>query len=216
MSQRKTVFAIGEYYHIYNRGNSKQVVFHDTADYERFVSLLYIANSAKKFKVDRLSRQDLYIFDRGTPLVAIGAWTLMPNHFHILVTPSVENGVSKFMQKITTAYSMYYNQKYRRTGSLFEGKFKSTHVVDDRYLKYLYAYIHLNALKLVDSNWKHNLSKKIIQSIANYRYSSYQDYVSDKRLFRAIISPAAFPEFFGEAMEKDILEWVMYRQDLDS
>lgn len=216
MSQRKTVFAIGEYYHIYNRGNSKQVIFHDTADYERFVSLLYIANSTKNFKVDRLSRQDLYIFDRGAQLVAIGAWTLMPNHFHILVTPSMENGVSKFMQKITTAYSMYYNQKYSRTGSLFEGKFKATHVVDDRYLKYLYAYIHLNALKLVDPNWKHNLSKKILQSIANYRYSSYQDYVSDKRLFRTIISPVAFPEFFGQAMEKDILEWVMYRQDLDS
>ena len=59
----------------------------------------------------------------------------MPNHFHILITQMEEKGVSKFMQKLSTAYSMYYNKKYKRTGGLFEGKFKSEHLNKDRYLK---------------------------------------------------------------------------------
>src|SRR3989344_7999827 len=123
MSIRKVSFVPGEYYHIYNRGNSKQKIFHNKADYERFISLLYLSNSGNNFKIDYIGKHNIYITDRGSRLVSIGAYCLMPNHFHILITPLVEGGVSKFMQKMTTAYSMYYNQKYRRTGGLFEGKF---------------------------------------------------------------------------------------------
>lgn len=220
MSQRKIAFISGEYYHIYNRGNSKQQIFHDTEDYERFVSLLCLSNSIKKFKIANLSksdRQDLYKIERGEKLVAIGAWTLMPNHFHILVTPHTEKGVSVFMQKLTTGYSMYYNQKYKRSGSLFEGKFKAEHVDTDRYLKYLYAYIHLNPLKVLNKNidLQKILPQITLQSIESYPYSSYQDYVSEKRLWKNIISPTAFPPFFVTAMKKDLLDWIIYRQGLD-
>ena len=145
MSTRKASFVNGEFYHIYNRGNSKQKIFLDTKDYYRFVDLLYAVNREEKFNfADSLKGISVYEKPLGSQLVAIGAYCLMPNHFHILITPLVEEGVSKFMQKLSTAYVMYFNQKYKRVGALFEGKFKSQYAGDDRYLKYLFSYINKN------------------------------------------------------------------------
>ena len=114
MSIRKVNFALGEYYHIYNRGNSKQVIFKNKIDYQRFIYLLFLCNSLKNLRVNDISR-DFFNFDQEKQLVSIGAWVLMPNHFHILLTEKMEGGISKFMQKLSTAYSMYFNSKYKRT-----------------------------------------------------------------------------------------------------
>src|SRR3989338_11478806 len=128
MSIRKVNLVSGEYYHIYNRGNSKQKIFHDSEDYFRFLSLMYACNSVNNFRIFTLTKgESPYDFERGKQLISIGAYCLMPNHFHILITQMEDKGISKFMQKLSTAYSMYYNKKYQRTGGLFEGKFKSEH-----------------------------------------------------------------------------------------
>jgi putative transposase len=143
MSIRTNPFVVGEHYHIYNRGNSKQKIFLNQKDFQRFVDLLYAVNTDEKFNfADSLKGIPVYQRERESPLVAIAAYCLMPNHFHILLTPLVENGISKFMQKLSTGYVMYFNQKYKRTGALFEGKFKSQYVKDDKQLKYLFSYIH--------------------------------------------------------------------------
>jgi putative transposase len=156
MSQRLISFSGGEFYHVYNRGTDKRAIYLDKSDYKRFIELLYLSNSSHSFVVRDIYRnnESIYEYDRGDLLVAIGAYCLMPNHFHILVTPLVENGISKFMNKLCTSYSMYFNKKYNRTGALFQGKFKAEHADRDEYLKYLYAYIHLNPVKLIDSTWK--------------------------------------------------------------
>src|SRR3989344_754162 len=157
MSLRKTPFVSNEYYHLYNRGNSKQKIFHDTEDYRRFITLLYTCNSENNFRmflVENGFEKDPYLWQRGKNLVSIGAYCLMPNHFHILVTEGEEGGISKFMQKLSTAYVMYYNQKYERTGGLFEGKFKSEHLDKDTYLKYIFSYIHLIPIKLLQKDWR--------------------------------------------------------------
>src|SRR3989338_4171853 len=89
MSLRKVNFVKGEYYHIYNRGNSKQKIFHDKEDYLRFISLLYISNSNESFNFYDLSRNsnfNVYEIKKNNSLVSIGAYCLMPNHFHILLT----------------------------------------------------------------------------------------------------------------------------------
>src|SRR3989344_1887720 len=165
--QRKTKFVIGEFYHIYNRGVEKRIIFPNISDYKRFLALLYLANSNEiiQFRNDfsRTFLEKIFEKDRGEPLVAIGAYCLMPNHFHLLLTPLVEGGISKFMLKLQTGYSMYFNIKNEREGSLFQGTYKATHAQDDEYLKYLYAYIHLNPAKLKDKEWKikgaHDLSR---------------------------------------------------------
>lgn len=103
MAQRKTTFVEESFYHVYNRGNSKQIIFRDEEDYFHFMKLLYISNSDKRFVTERVSK-DVYTYERGDPLVSIGSYCLMPNHFHILITQLKENGVSSFMKKISTAY----------------------------------------------------------------------------------------------------------------
>ena len=152
MSLRKVPFVQGEYYHIYNRGNSKQKIFHDRQDCLHFLKLLYLSNSERSFVLREI--KDIYMINKGKDIVAIGAYCLMPNHFHLLITEKVEGGITKFMHKLSTGYSMYYNKKYARTGSLFEGKFHSSYIDRDQYLKYIFSYIHLNPVKLIDPMWK--------------------------------------------------------------
>lgn len=214
MSIRKVNFASGGYYHIYNRGNSKQIIFKDDQDYKRFVSLLYLSNTKKNFNIKDISKE-IFSFDCGQNLVSIGSWVLMPNHFHILITQTEEGGISKFMQKLTTAYSMYYNKKYERTGVLFEGKFKSEHVNNDRYLKYLFSYIHLNPVKLIQKDWKEKgIDNKVqaIEFLKNYKYSSYLDYLEEDRIQNKILNKSSFPKYFPNkgAFTKEIFEWLSY------
>ena len=217
MSIRKVNFVPQEYYHIYNRGNSKQKIFHDEQDYERFMCLLYSVNTKQKI-ISRLLFKNIFIFDREKNLVSIGAYCLMPNHFHILITQTENGSISKFMQKLTTAYSMYYNKKHKRTGSLFEGKFKSEYLDNDLYLKYVFSYIHLNPIKLIQKNWKEEGIKdkiNVINFLKNYKYSSYIDYLNEKitRKESTILNKGAFPSYFPtkNLFTKEIFEWLSYK-----
>jgi putative transposase len=220
MSIRKVNFVKGEYYHIYNRGNGKQKIFHDKEDYLRIINLLYTCNSTNNFKTYILNRskdKNPYLFDRGEQLVSIGAYTMMPNHFHILITESKEGGISKFMQKLTTAYVMYYNQKYDRAGGLFEGKFKSAHASGDKYLKYLFSYIHLNPVKILQKDWKEKgiKNKKLaLEYLSGYKYSSYVDYTGENREQNMILNRENFPNYFPTKKNfmRDIIEWLGYNR----
>ena len=143
----------------------------------------------------------------------------MPNHFHILITPKKEGGISKFMQKLTTAYVMYYNQKYKRTGGLFEGKFKSQHLDNDRYLKYIFSYIHLNPIKLIKPKWKELGIKNKIEALdflRGYIFSSYLDYKNSNREQSIIINKNPFPNYFSDAKDFDteILDWFNFNKEL--
>ena len=219
MSIRETDFAQGEYYHIYNRGNSKQKIFQNREDYLRFISLLYISNSNESFNLYDLNRDtnfNVYEIERKNLLVAVGAYCLMPNHFHILITEKAEGGISKFMQKLSTAYSMYYNKKYKRTGGLFEGKFKSQHVSADQHLKYLFSYIHLNPIKLIQKDWKEKgikNKKEAIDYLNKYFYSSYLDFIGEKRIQNKILNIEEFPKYFPNKTSflKEIFEWLDLR-----
>ncbi len=140
----------------------------------------------------------------------------MPNHFHILLTEAVEGGVSKFMQKLGTAYSMYYNKKYQRSGGLFEGKFKSQHANTDEHLKYLFSYIHLNPIKLIQKDRKEKGIKNIKDSIEylnKYSYSSYLDFIGTKRIQNKILNIEPFPRYFPNStfFNQEILEWLSLR-----
>ncbi len=212
MSIRKVNFVEEEYYHIYNRGNSKQKIFNDNEDYFHFVKLLYISNRIENFVIRDLSK-NVFNVQRTKILVGIGAYCLMPNHFHLILTQTEDGGISKFMQKLSTAYSMYYNKKYKRTGSLFEGKFKSIHVSDDIYMKYLFSYIHLNPIKLIQKNWKEKGIKNkqhAIKYLNNYSHSSYSDYLGIKRVENKILNKEKFPNYFPSKnnFQKEIFEWL--------
>jgi putative transposase len=217
MSIRKVSFVPGEYYHIYNRGNSKQKIFIDKNDYQRFVDLLYAVNSEDKFNFsDSIKGISVYERSAKNKLISIGAYCLMPNHFHILVTPLSEEGLSRFMQKLSTAYAMYFNKKNNRTGSIFEGKFKAEHLKDDIYLKYIFSYIHLNPIKLIQKDWKEiglRDKQKAIDYLNNYKYSSFLDYLDKERNENLILKKKDFPDYFlnKKGFIKEIMTWITYK-----
>jgi putative transposase len=141
----------------------------------------------------------------------------MPNHFHILITPLVKNGIEKYMQKLQTGYAMYFNQKYTRSGSLFQGTFKSRHLDTDEYLRYIYSYIHLNPAKLKDRDWKERGSKdfqSLKDFILNYKYSSIGEYLKDDFI---VIDSNSFPNYRKNYKSKEeyfkmmVDDWFRYQ-----
>lgn len=181
------------------------------------MNLLFLCNdenNLRTFNVFRKKKDDIDF--KNKHLVSIGAFCLMSNHFHILITELKENGISKFMQKLTTAYVMYYNKKYNHNGGLFEGKFKAEHVSSDRYLKYLFSYIHLNPIKILQRDWKEEgikNKKEAINFLKEYKYSSYLDFAGEKRVYGKILNLDAFPAYFPnpKAFLKEVFEWLEYK-----
>ncbi len=240
---RNLKFSVGEYYHVYNRGVEKRATFLGNHDYQRFIFLLFLSNSKKHFKVrdihdhvkrakaEELGEQkhrlslggvlfaDLVeVVDRGEQLAAIGAYCLMPNHFHFLLKEIRDGGISDFLQKVTTAYTMYFNKKNERVGSLFQNTFKAEHVGDDTYLQYLYSYIHLNPVKLIQSDWKETGirdregAKRYLDA---YSFSSYADYCGKGRAEKAILNTEEFPDHFSASSDFNYMvdDWLDYHAD---
>lgn len=217
---RESKFVEGEFYHIYNRGNSKQKIFHDESDYERFLNLLYLSNTTNRFKFrDDIERKhiDPYDYDQKVKLVEVCFYALMPNHFHICTKGVGAEGIEKYMQKLEGAYCRYYNAKYNRTGTLFEGNFKAEHVGDDIYLKYLFSYIHLNPVKIIQSDWKEKgitNTQQTIHFLEKYLYSSFRDYLElNIQKSQKILEKSSFlkvlPDNFN--IRKEIFDWLDYK-----
>ncbi len=167
---RQEQFAIGELYHVYNRGVDKRNIVTSEKDSDRFVksvcefntvdnvgSLKDLSKSAKLVNVHEESKE--------TPLVNIICYCLNPNHFHLLLEEVQEHGISRFMKKLSGGYSRYFNIKNKRQGSLFQGSFKTKRVTNNAYLNHLSAYINLN-------HKVHNMSKKHLSLIR----SSWREY----------------------------------------
>ena len=206
MVQRVTPFVIREFYHLYSRGVEKRVIFLDTEDYQHFLYLMYICNTKKSIKLRDIEKN----FDRGETVVNIGAYCLMPNHFHVLIREKVQSGISDYMRKLLTAYSMYFNKKYERTGRLFESVFKSDYINGDNYLKYLYSYIHLNPAKLKNKDWREDKNRdtdSLLDFVCKYKYSSLREYLDHKY---KILDPEEFPKYFvnPEGHRKELFDWI--------
>ncbi len=235
MAIRKVPFVVGEFYHIYTRGNSKQAIFLDNYDRERFIQLLYLCNSIMRINYrEDIVRADInaWEFDRKEKIVFIGSWVLMPNHFHLYLTPKNlpksdfgksgknlnKNNITEFMRKLLTSYSKYFNKKYSRAGGLFESNFKSVHINNDPQAKYVFSYIHLNPVKLIDSKWRKNGIKdwkKVNQFLENYLWSSYLDYKGVIRSYNKILNKEVFPEYFQNIKNcnAEMKEWLMFSEE---
>lgn len=218
MTYRRTALVPREFFHLYNRGADKREIFLDKLDYVRFLELLFLSNSSTPVNIRDIREQtdSIFEYDRVSPLVGIGAYCMMPNHFHILATPLIDGGMQTFMRKLCTGYSMYFNKRYERTGVLFQGRYKSEHVDTDEYLKYLFSYIHLNPVKLIQSDWKEvgiRDVKRAKEYLDTYSYSSLPDY-REKREASQILDTSVFPEYFSTKQEVDeeLLDWLNYKQ----
>jgi putative transposase len=142
MANRKVKFVEGEYYHLYNRGTEKRSIFNNSDDLCRFLKSLYEFNSFEP--IGSIFENSFVKDKKKKKLVNIVCYALNPNHFHLLLTPLVENGIEKFMQRLGTGYTMYFNNKYKRKGILFQGVFKSAYIDSNEYLLHLSVYVNLN------------------------------------------------------------------------
>lgn len=219
---RDKPFVFGEIYHLYARGVDKKEIFISDFARRRFqMSLfltndvygaLHIANVLKLYSNndgDSIQWEKLYQeYERGEPFVDILAYALMPNHFHLLVRELQPEGggVSKFMQKVMNSHTGYFNKANDRKGSLFEGTFRSKHVDTESYYRWLFSYIHLNPLKLVDSGWrdmKINDFSSARDFLNTYQYSSFLDYAGRERSEGNIVSMDNLPEYFTPVRDVD-------------
>lgn len=206
---RKEIFLPEEFYHVYNRGVDKRIIFLEERDYERFLIGLYLFNDARVHDYDfssinlrslascKLEDRDLW--------VDILHWCLMPNHFHLFLKQRKENGIRSFMHKLGTGYTKYFNKKHERSGRLYEGSFKARHIDKDDYFSHLGVYIATNHLDLYKTSWKENgIVKKEITASKNflleYKWSSFREYFGQP-VFHGLSYCTGFYEVFGGSKE---------------
>ncbi|MBT6279048.1 MAG: hypothetical protein HOI94_03065 [Candidatus Thioglobus sp.] len=179
MSIRKIQFTKDEYYHVFNRGVDKRNIFESKEDLYYFFNRLSDLNfdiQNKELNIQRYRASDKKVIDvDGIALVSIIAYCLLPNHFHLVLKQESNDGISKFMQKLGTSYTMYFNQKYKRSGSLFQGKFKANMIDGEFGLPVLSVYVNLNYIhhrinpksSLVKSSIFEYLGTELGESICN-------------------------------------------------
>ncbi len=144
---RKIKFVSGEYYHVYNRGIDKRDIFGDKEDLNRYFKYLKVLNTEDpigSLYEHSFLEEKHQLGGLASKLVEIVCFCLNPNHYHLLLRQVKDNGVSNFMHRLGTAHTMYFNEKYSRSGSLFQGTFKAVHVDNNEYLLHLSAYINQN------------------------------------------------------------------------
>lgn len=167
----------GQYYHVYNRGVDKRNIFNDADDLDRFFTSMIAFNTIKpigslfieSFRRRNKGNNDFSfrcLAPKKERLVDFLAFCLNPNHFHFIITPLREKGLSEFMKRLGGGYTNYFNEKYNRTGSLFQGTFKSQHIDRDAYLNHLSVYVNLN-----------NRVHKWDNTPMNYTRSSWDEYL---------------------------------------
>lgn len=209
---KKVELVNGCFYHIYNRGVDKRDIFLESSDYTRFMQYLLECNSLDH--ITNIKRRVGKNSAKGTILnkiVEIICFILIPNHFHFILRQLVNNGISKFMQKLETGHAMYFNKKYERTGRLYEGHFKPKLIGTDEYMMHLSSYIHLNCIGLIEPDWKEQGVKdwgKANKFLETYKWSSYLDYIG-KQNFPDIINKGPLQEYFKtpEGYKKYVQSW---------
>ena len=217
--RRDAPFVTGEFYHLFNRGAHKNKIFLHEGDYSRFQLLMHLGNSVeqiaireilKKYKGSPLSN----IFEEEIPdkgLVDVLAYCLMPNHFHLILRQKSDNGITQFLKRSIIGYSMYFNLSKKHEGTVFQGLTKSRHINNEPYFRYIFSYLHLNPLDLVEPKWKEKgLSGKVgtKKFIHEYPYSSFFDYAVDRRPEKSILAYDSAPDFLKSSNDfEDLIRW---------
>jgi len=175
--RRKIVFESNKFYHIYNRGVDKRDIFLDNDDFNYFEHRLNDFNDINSYGGARIANLPKYKKLRipNSKLVEIYAYCLLPNHFHIVLQQKVENGISKFMQKLQIGYTNFFNKKYDRSGVLFQGAFKAKEINNDDYLKNIIIYVAFNFKIHNISKFKSSKDDKKIQNLSKEFFKNFDE-----------------------------------------
>ena len=208
-----------ELYHVLNRGVEKRDIVLDNRDRARFVHDLYefnshnpAGNAYRRFAMMDVGRPSWEPAHRSpNRLVDIHGWVLMKNHYHLLISPRTDKGLSRFIQKLNGGYAKYFNERYQRQGALFQGKTKRILVDTDGHFLHILHYIHLNPLDFFPDakEWRSGSirrSNDALEHIRTYRWSSFSDYCGRKN-FPSILQKEFFDDIFKD-YERTIVNYL--------
>jgi putative transposase len=188
-------FAAGHYYHVYNRGVEKRLIFMDDQDYIVFLGLLKKYLSGEK---PDIVLQNRHLAKPLTDEVQLLAYCLMPNHFHLLFHQLTDSGITKLMQRVVTGYVMYFNHRHHRVGALFQRRYKASLINSDAYLHHISRYIHMNPA-----------------DFEKWPYSSLPNYMGKKQA--SWLNPKSVMDLFDNSPEsylKFVREYAESKQEL--
>ena len=232
-----------ELYHLLNRGVDRRTIFLDGQDYRRFIHSMFEfnmrrpANHTKRtnlFPSARLAHEEespngrlrksaigagitAEVEGSGQKdrLVDIHGWCLMKNHYHLLLSEREEGAITLFVRKLNIGYAKYFNERYKRSGTLFGGRTKKILINSDAHFLHILNYIHLNPLDYLEGTeeWRERKisgHSRALEYLKDYRWSSYKDYIGTPN-FPSILAPELFKDVFGD-YKKEIKD---YLKDLD-
>lgn len=182
------IFVEGSYYHVYNRGVNKGLIFNDTGDYDAFMSTVGAYLKEKPItdrKIERLTAPQKTL----PQTLELIAYCLMPNHFHFLLRQKNRTAMTQFLRCLSTTYAMYFNAKYGRVGTLFQGRYKAIIVENEYYALHLSRYIHLNPIEIAPSG------SDPVKWLQSYRFSSYPEYLGFQKT--PWLKPSIVLSYFG-------------------
>jgi len=237
MPRRKVPLVNNEIYHIVLRSVGNTEIFKNENDYYRGIFSIYEFNNGSPLEIwkrrrDRLVEKKKEKFggsptppelvgavDRRKKVVDIFCFSLMPNHFHLLVKQLKDGGITKFMKKVGGGYANYFNKKYNRKGHLFD-QFRAVHMKTDEQLRNVFTYIHCNRISIIQPGWKEagiKNSKKVINFIENDKWHSYPDYIGGKA-FPSVTARNFLSETMGGENDcrQAISDWIIYKKAQDN
>lgn len=182
-------FVKGSIYHLYNRGNNKEVIFRDEQDYRAFLFRVGLVLGIKKkdlndSEITQSPKSRIRVAELKPNSFKLHAFCLMPNHVHFLIEQCGDESISKFLLKVFTSFSKYINLKYKRSGHVFQDRCKSVRIETNPQLMLISSYIHMNPVK--DS---------LVNKPEDYRWDSYNDFIFDRK--NPIIHKQFLMEVFG-------------------
>ncbi|RJQ36975.1 hypothetical protein C4559_04590 [Candidatus Microgenomates bacterium] len=205
MPYRSTPFLSENFYHLFNRGVEKRIIFSDDHDYQRFLQTLYYYQfSGPKPRFSTHKKFKIKDFSHNPKIIDIICYCLMPNHFHLLIRQVKEGGIQEFIQKVINSYTKYYNTKHNRVGHLFQGVFKAVPIETDEQLLNVSRYIHLNP-------YVSDLTK----NSETYQYSSYQAFIGKTSDTLCVKKPIL--DFFQDevAYERFVNDHASYAKEIE-
>lgn len=215
MPSRSIPLTTGQYYHVFNRGINKQPIFLDTRDYRRALQVLkyYCYEQRLRYSkfmlLSRERREDLWKSAKkeNKKTVNIISFCFMPNHFHLLLEQTRDNGISEFVSNFQNSYTKYFNTKRDGIGPLLQGQFKAVRVEDENQLLHLNRYIHLNPYT--------SFVVKKLDELLIYPWSSFGQYNGDAedRFCETNVILSQFPD--TKNYQQFVFDQADYQRELD-
>jgi putative transposase len=204
MPPRQGILATGETYHVFNRGLHHEPIFTEKREFRLLLdtAAFYLqSDPSVKFSYYR-QQPNKYEVNLEKTLVNIHAYAIMPSHFHFLLTQKEEGGIRKFIHRLSSSYSKYFDIKHDQKGPVFEARFKTVRVGSQEQLTHLSRYIHLNPVTAF-----------LVESPEDYEFSSYKCYVGLEK--SSFVDPSLILDSFSSDSYKDfVMDQKDYQREL--